>query len=356
MTDSSATMTTISRRCALALTVLSAATSVPAESTREAASEVRVSSLVSVPGASAPGGERVSFIAPSFLGGIVEGGTLTGRSTTQLTDSGAGWVNNQFNGTAGRFLVEITEGLAEGWWAEITATVGGTNTLTTSRPVPSSVLVGQQYRIRRLLTLADIAGSGDSTPLAAGLNASVADNVIYVAPGSGAQTLYFPGEPLGGGAPAWQALDGSPAAEAALPPGSGIVVRRRSTTGAALPLTGFARSGALQVPVAVGQNLVGLGTARPVTLSQLGLVNGSSLLGFAPGANFSSGDQLHLALPSGGTATYFYSDVPGYVGWFDSAYQPAGSVVIPANAAFFLRRKGANGFDWNVPAATASVP
>jgi hypothetical protein len=49
------------------------------------------------------------------------------------------------------------------------------------------------------------------------------------------------------------------------------------------------------------------------------------------------------------TITYFYSNFPGFEGWYDSGFRAAGNDTLPAGAAFFLFRRDPRIFFWANP-------
>ena len=119
-----------------------------------------------------------------------------------------------------------------------------------------------------------------------------------------------------------------------------------------LYLQGTTKPGLAITPVFSGFNLLGtLNSQRALKLSELNLYTGNAATGIGSGSNPSVADNLILVHPDTTTSSYFYSDYPGFEGWYDAAFRPAADTLIDAGAAFFLQRKAPRGaFYWTIPA------
>jgi len=71
----------------------------------------------------------------------------------------------------------------------------------------------------------------------------------------------------------------------------------------------------------------------------------------AAGPNSAASDVLILMHTDGTTATYFYSNVSGFTGWYDTTYTASSNVVVSPGSVFFLQRKAPRlAFYWTIPA------
>jgi hypothetical protein len=130
------------------------------------------------------------------------------------------------------------------------------------------------------------------------------------------------------------------------------MVRSKTSQNTFAYMHGSAKEGVNLTPVYTGFNLVGtLKGDRSLKLSELNLYTGDAGTGIGAGSNPAAADNLILIRPDTTTATYFYSDYPGFIGWYDTAFKVSADVVVPAGSAFFIQRKAPRGaFYWTVPA------
>ena len=83
----------------------------------------------------------------------------------------------------------------------------------------------------------------------------------------------------------------------------------------------------------------------------MNLYTGDPATGIAPGGNSTAGDNLILLHPDWTTSTYFYSNVPGFTGWYDATYVASANVLVAPGSVFFLQRKAPRlAFYWTIPA------
>jgi hypothetical protein len=142
--------------------------------------------------------------------------------------------------------------------------------------------------------------------------------------------------------------DYSPASNTVVYPEQGLIIRRRAAGNVTLTSSGPLKQGPTTVPVLPGVNLLGL-YHRPtaVRLDDLGLPNA----GFVAGPNADVGDNLRVFNAQGLMVTYFYSNLPGFEGWLDFSYQPAGQLTLAPGSVFILYRRPPNPpLDWTIPA------
>jgi len=290
-------------------------------------------------------GARVTYFALQRVNPVASAGRVTAVGATTLADGNANWAQNQFNGTNGAFYVEFDSG----WKADIAGTDRATKTLTLADS-PVGVVTGNAYRIRRHLTIADIFGKNNEAGLLAGPNNAQADNVLlYIPEMQQVLTFFYSNVP---GFTGWYQDNYTSAADVVVNPETGLMVRTKSNRDVVLYGAGSAKEGVNLTTVYPGFNLLGtLKAKRALTLSELNIYTGNGTNGLASGANPAVADNLILVNPDSTTRSYFYSDYPGFQGWYDASYQASSNVTIAPGTAFFLQRKTPrSGFYWVVPA------
>jgi len=290
-------------------------------------------------------GARVNFFALQRVNPVSLAGRVTAVAAGSIVDTKANWTQNQFNGTNGAFYVEFDSGLK----VDITGTDRTTKTLTLANS-QTGVAVGNAYRIRRHLTLGDIFGKSNEAGLLAGPNNAQADNVLIYVPQTQQMLTFFYSNVQG--FTGWYKDDYTAAAQVIVNPEAGLMVRTKSNRDVVLYGSGPSKEGVTMMPVYPGLNLLGtLKAKRALMLSELNIYTGDGTNGLAGGANSAVADNLILVNPDSSTSNYFYSDYPGFQGWYDASYQASGSVTIAPGTAFFLQRKNPRGaFYWVVPA------
>lgn len=312
----------------------------------ESTSEVFVGSAAQIAG-NGGAGTRLSTFSMRMVRPVCYPGMVSSLATAALSDSGATWTNNQFNAAAGSFYVEFDSGVM----ADIVNTDGTGKRLVFTDNLPPSVTVGSKYRVRKHLTLASIFGASNEGGLLAGQNLAQADNILlYIPQTQQSRAFFYSSVP---GYSGWYRDDYTPAADTVVYPEQGLMVQRKADTSRTLYWAGAAKKGPSVVPVFPGFNLIGVLHARAkIPLPNLNLVTGDTATGLAAGNNASSADALLLMNTDGSTASYFYSNIPGYTGWYSGDnYTAATNTVVAPGTAFFLNRKAPRGlFYWTIPA------
>jgi hypothetical protein len=180
-------------------------------------------------------------------------------------------------------------------------------------------------------------------------NPSQGDNILLHIPQTQETlTIFYSNVPNFSG---WYFEDYTPAGNHVVYPEQGILVRSRSTRNLTVYAKGTAKSSTSVTPILTGYNLLGtLSSKKSRRLSELNLYTGNSATGAASASNPSSGDVVILLNADIPATTYFYSNFPGFEGWYDSAFTSAANATIPAGAAFFFYRRDPRGlFFWSIP-------
>jgi len=210
--------------------------------------------------------------------------------------------------------------------------------------------VGSASRVRKHLTIADIFGKNNGAGLQAGPNSSQADNILLQVPQTQqVLTFFYSNVP---GFTGWYSDTYVAAGGVVVYPGAGLMVRAKTNRGGTVYLVGSAKEGPTLAAVYPGYNLLGtLKSQRSLKLSELNLYTGDATTGISAGPNSATGDILILMHADGTTATYFYSNVTGFTGWYDTTYTASANVLVSPGSVFFLQRKAPrSAFYWTIPA------
>lgn len=276
---------------------------------------------------------------------VLASGTISSVSGATITDANAAWTDDEFNGAKGLHYVEFSSGLK----VDIADTLAATKNLVLADEVQGVLRRGESYRVRKHTTLADIFGSANEAGVRPGNNSAVSDDILLFLPDlQRTLTVFYANVP---GFEGWYRADYTPASDQVLYPDQGLIVQRKMPGDLVLYRSGPAAQGLNSIPILPGFNLVGTGTAvKNLTLAEMNLVSGTAETGLRSGRNSVEADNLIVFNPDGSSTTFFHVNVPGFEGWYTSAYAPANDVVIPAGSAFFLRRKApGEAFEWNTP-------
>lgn len=312
----------------------------------EVISEVHATVVTSIAGASSPDVGKVTYLSAPLVGGVYAGGQISSRTSNQVRDDLATWTDNQFNGPSGRFSFQLTTGAAAGWATEIVTSSGPAKTLDLAASLPPQVAAGDKYRIRKLATVSDIfGGANQGLSLTAG-NPSEADNVILFDSTTKSSPLLFRSRVTG--FEGWFDATYHAAGDRAISPNQGWIYRRRTNTPASLIWTGVVRDEPVLTTIEPGLNLVGTALVRASPpLSDLGLYSGDPATGLMGGESLALADHVIVVAADGTKAEYFYSTLPGALGWRDRVGAMADAVTFPAGSAFFIdRTSNEPAFDW----------
>jgi len=314
------------------------------EAAVESVSTHFVSTATSIAANAAPGSRVTMFSLPGVTP-VAAAGRLTAVATTTIQDANANWTTGKFNGNNGAYYIEFDSGFR----MDIVGTDAATKTLTVSGVQTSMVAPGMRYRIRRHLTVADIFGRNDEAGLTPAANSADGDNIlIHVPQTQQLLTIFYSNVP---GFAGWYFDNYTPAANLVVSPEAGLMVRNKSSRALTMYFNGAAKEVSTLSPIYPGYNLIGtLKAQHGISLSQLGLFTGDPNTGLASGQNPSAADNLILLNADGSTRTFFYSDYPGFDGWYDTGFLPSANAIIPPGSAFFVQRKTPrSAFYWLIP-------
>jgi len=278
-------------------------------------------------------------------------GTLTGVTSTTLTDSNAGWAAGALSAPNAPYLIAITSGTAAGRIFHIAsnATTGGAvgasasaNTATSvtistldtgsgiSDLVAAGVAAGDSYEIYGCDTLSSALGSPSTTGIVSSSSSSAADTVVIVLNGT-ASTYFHNGT-------RWtRVFAGNPdASNVPLLPNHGFSYSRLGSTDITLTPFGSVPTLARKVQIKnAGLTLLSTYYPADTTLASLGLQNTP---GWTGNASSALADKVVLVSSTGSASTYWYSGT----GWkrVFAGSPAADSTVIPAGAMVYINKVG----------------
>lgn len=291
-------------------------------------------------------GVRYSLVAANLLNPESWAGNLDGSLKAAAGSFTAGSFNQ--GATYAKFYVEITSGPAAGSQADIVSNTTDTLTVTGQSAFQNAIGAGASARIRKHRTLVDVFGgasgtTGDTTVvLGKGANSGVADNIL-LKEGGVDKTFFYSTSAL---RPGWRDSALNASADRPIYPNQGIVVARRANSNLSYTLVGEVKSGVSFYDLPQGFNAITYPIPADATLPQIfggsSGTTGATDVKIAKGANSGTSDNVLIAQANGTYITYFYSTSALRPGWRDVALNSASNVVVPGNAAVFVK-KLANG-------------
>lgn len=296
----------------------------------------------------APGSPAVpvnSFVTPAFANSPASLGTVSAASGSVLTVSGVDWSQGPF-GPA--WYVEITSGANSGAWTDLVSADPAAKSLTTNDDFSALAVPGTRIALRRFVTLSDFLGSADAAGLQGGSSLASADEVTIYNGASPAIYWYYDGS--GGGTAGWYDSAYHPSGDVVIAPGQGVVIKRKAAGPLALAQSGAVHAGPTSVIVEPNLNLIGNPSPLDLSLDSSRLFASDPAEGVAAASALDSADQVTVYGSAGPSVYWRYDGSQGGApGWYDSSYQPADSIVIPAGASFSIQRKSAPAFNWLSP-------
>jgi len=304
--------------------------------------------------AQANGGQQLSFKGLGMTQPVEYQGSAEAVGANTLTDNDSAWTDDQFNGAAGAYYVEIVanangNGAGVGTTYDIVDTNGPAGapakTITLDKPLASGVANGAIFKVRKLWTIATVFGAANQFGLAAGTE-STADKVEILNGAAYDSFYYSNGGEAGTG---WRKVGAGAAdqANATILPEEGLVIVRTQATAVNVVLLGAVKIGTTSFPISQGLNILSNPYAAPLKLKDSGLYNADPLKGIV-GGTASTADEVRIYNGTG-YDTYFYS-TSGLAG---TGWRKAGAgsadqqnVEIPVGASFLVTRRAGSAFSW----------
>lgn len=302
----------------------------------QTASECYVAAAIAIPPATDEQPMVTSFSFPFFCQ-PVNAGLITDVADNWLFDANADWSAGAYDPGPSSYFILTETGLSYA----ILVTDAVLQRLQLLEPIgPESV--GLRYTIYRHHTLASLFGDGPGW-IGRSSNFATADNVLLTGLAENQTSLFFysdfPGHE------GWYDASYLPVGEQTIFPESGVYYVRRLLEGATLGMSGRCLKGPYLARLGEGYSLVGtLEPSTALTFAEARLYVGDPDSGLVAGENHTIADKVFL-----GEGSFFYSNVPGNIGWYNSAYEPAGDVVIqPTQTILIQRRAGHGNFTWQL--------
>ncbi len=292
-------------------------------------------------------GTKLTLFSQRMVLPVEYAGTIAQLQDAILTDTNATWTDRQFGSNGTPAYVEFDNGSL----VTIADTTASSQSLFLNGSVSAIANVGDQYRVRRHFTIANLFGAKNETGVNAGLNPTAADNILLQIPETQQVITIFYASSIS--ISGWRRADYTPATNQIICPEQGVMFQRKAPGDVILYAAGVVKAGQTAVPIQGGYNLVGtLRSLASVKVSDLNLYTGDPATGIAPGLNPTTADNLLFVESSGAVTTLFYYEPGnGNGGWRTATYAPAGGRVVEAGRPFFIHRKPPHGlFYWAIPA------
>ena len=288
-----------------------------------------------------------TLVSPSFIQPDAWSGALSSIQGTQIAvaTAAANWAPGGFAST---HYVEIASGDSAGVWTDIIGNAA--NSLTTNDDLAGMAAPGDRLVIRKFVTLQDFLGSDNRAGLhGAGTRAAADEVTIYE---GGVPRTYWFYDASAGGTAEWRDAAGQPAGTVIIPPGQGIAIRRKAAGALTVITTGTVKPGPTYVAVQGANNVIDSLSPAGITLEASNLFSGDSATGVRSGSSPAAADEVVL-YPASAPKIFWHYDGSqgGAAGWYDTSYQPADDVKIPAASSFAINRKDGASFFWVAPSA-----
>jgi len=312
--------------------------------------------FITLPIAPGPGngGQQLSFKGLGMTPPVEYQGSAEAVAANTLTDNDSAWTDDQFNGAAGPYYVEIVSNpngsaTVVGTTYDIADTNGPVTapakTITLVQNLPASVMNGAVFKVRKHWTIASVFGPTNQFGLAAG-DETTADQ-IRIFNGTGYDVYYYSNG--GAAGTGWRKVGAGNAdiSGVKILPDEGLVIAHSPATPVNVVLLGAVKVGTTSFPMFQGLNIVSNPYAAPLKLKDSGLYNADPTKGLAGGGS-TTADQVRIYNGSS-YDTYYYSTVGlAGVGWRKAG---AGStnqenVEIPVGASFLVTRRNGADFNW----------
>tara|TARA_B100000927_G_scaffold185712_1_gene149568 strand:+ start:788 stop:1828 length:1041 start_codon:yes stop_codon:yes gene_type:complete len=263
---------------------------------------------------------------------------LTSSSTTLNGDEVDSGIDLSILEVGTSYVMEIVDGVYEGFSADIASWNGQVITLTediAAAGVTTGQFNGSRITIRTLPTIASIFGPDNSAGLKAGSLAN-ADRIYIYENGVFKKHYYFPGGL--GVAAGWRDEDGNDSANTIVHFGDGLIIETKDSAPKSVSVSGTVKLGPTNVPLYAGFNLLSNPSPVPgnLTLANSGIADGIQA------GSAATGDIVYIPSTSGFEKYYYFPGGLGVsAGWRNvDTGAISNDVELPSNGSFFIDRKG----------------
>lgn len=283
----------------------------------------------------------------SFVGAF----TVSPTDRTRIFLTNATITNDQFNGAAGTFVVEVTTpGATQGSSTLVVDSIQAGAEIILQEALPAEIADGSTLTISKLRSIAEAFGATNSAGLTAGTSSNNADLILIpTAAGGYDQFFYSTGGIAGVG---WRKVGAFNADQSGVGffPTDGFVLFAR--TAKSVTVTGEVKSGSSKVLLESGNNFVAnlcpvnaggsTPSAQGRTLGNSGLYTGNSSTGLLGATSANSADLVLFWNGSGYTQYYYSTGGISGTGWRQVGVvgTDQASAAIP-DGSFLVMRKGA---------------
>jgi uncharacterized protein (TIGR02597 family) len=302
---------------------------------------------VNVAGGGTLSAPRYTAISPSLVNKVDFAGAATAVDNGAHTMTFAGTPFTAAAFAAGYYVEVTTAGANEGAWRNITGNT--TSAITLATDFPAAVTTGATVKIRKHVTISDFFGTTNTAGLGGGEDGATADEVVFLDPNQSLRNYFYSNTP---GFTGWFNLSFVDANNVPVPPNQGLLVLRKQATPVSFVRVGHVKTGKTQLGFVNNFNVVPVPLATGTTLGNSNLYTGSLATGVDGGEDGAGADEVIKLGADGVLTNYFYSDTPGFTGWFNLAFVDANNVSLAEGTAVLLQRKGGGAFTWSAPAQT----
>lgn len=305
---------------------------------------------LNVAGTGGSGSSKISFQGFGLTRAVEYQGSAETVGTNFVVDNDATWTDNQFNGPAGAYFLEIASGTGAGTTYDITGTVAATKRINLAQNLAAGVANGVSFKIRKHWTIAAAFGATNSAGLQGGDDSTTADQLL-VWNGSGYSVFYYQVAIPALGGTGWRSASDTfaDAGTQVIYPDDGVIVKRIASAAVNVVLMGAVKTGQSSFPITPGINIIANVYAAPMTLASCGL----QASGITGGDDATTADQVQIWNGSGFNVYYYQVAIPalGGTGWRSASdtFTDAGTTPIPVGSSIVVKRSFGPAFDWKLP-------
>ncbi|HVJ46693.1 MAG TPA: hypothetical protein VM511_09935 [Luteolibacter sp.] len=292
---------------------------------------------IKVPGKAAGENQRRTYFGMQLLPDIHLGGTVANVSGKQFSVVGLG--DHNIAARAGyRSYVHVFSGTGKGFISDIEQTTA--TQIQCEKDLTGWVTPGTVVQVRTHLRLGDLFGTDNKFHLAAGSEASAADNVVLWDPENQRERVYY----YHSGRSRWEE-EGIVADADAVPVRYpyGLYVIRRSEGTLRIGLSGSVATNPVLLPVKTGTNVFSL----PVNFAaSLNLISTAGTHRAISGPNAKEADLFIFEEPTSGVrrGPFYHSSRTGSEGWREAGVNGAASTGLDLLSTLVLQRQGDGGY------------
>lgn len=256
-------------------------------------------------------------------------GVITATAANTITDDTKSWTGDGFK----NYILMIATGSGEGYYYKISSNTD--KILTLSSSLSSSIVIGNSFYIYKGLTLTELFGDGDG-PLYAAYNKNDADEIYLwdISTQAFGTPIWLCNTP--GSEGWWQGATHITDNSVTLYPNQACFVVHKPSSEVQIKYVGVIPPTKQTIAISAGDTLAGASFPTSVTFSASTL---QSVLMADTSAYTADNvfqwdyEQQNFGLP------IWYSNYPGYIGWYRGSYSANGISIGPATGLFIVHKE-----------------